>query len=100
VFPPDEHGAQVEGTLFYARSVLAKGARWELANYKAADPVFPHHSTFDQFFDDQKFEAYRLLGADAAAAALKLPALHRAPAPVAVAGNGAGALPLAPGPVG
>jgi hypothetical protein len=93
-FPPDAHGVRVEGTLFYTRSVLAKGARWELANYQAVDPVFPHHSTFDQFFDDQKFEAYRLLGADAAAAALKLDPLHEPPraAPAPVAGNGAGVL--------
>jgi len=28
----------------------------------AADPLFPHHPTSDQFFDESQFESYRRLG--------------------------------------
>jgi hypothetical protein len=31
-------------------------------NYKARNPVFPHETTADQFFDDAQFESYRSLG--------------------------------------
>jgi hypothetical protein len=30
--------------------------------YHDDDPTFPHHSTADQLYTDQKFEAYRALG--------------------------------------
>jgi hypothetical protein len=61
------------GQLFYVRSVVTEDSPWDLANYQE-DGVFPHHSTFDQFFDDQKFEAYRRLGMWAATSALGMPA--------------------------
>ena len=35
---------------------------WDVQAFRAGDPVFPHHSTLDQLFTDQKFEAYRMLG--------------------------------------
>lgn len=31
-------------------------------NYKLGNPVFPHQSTMDQFFDDAQFASYRALG--------------------------------------
>ena len=31
-------------------------------NYAAANPVFPHESTGDQFFSESQFESYRALG--------------------------------------
>jgi hypothetical protein len=59
-----------EGKLFYVRSVVSEDAPWDLRNYRSEDGVFPNHSTLDQFFDDQRFEAYRRLGMCAARAAL------------------------------
>jgi hypothetical protein len=59
-----------EGTLYYVRSVVSEVSSWDLRNYRVEDGVFPNHSTLDQFFDDQKFEAYRRLGMCAAEAAL------------------------------
>jgi hypothetical protein len=50
------------GTLYYVRSVVSEDSPWDLQDYQAVDGVFPHHSTVDQFFDDQRFEAYRRLG--------------------------------------
>jgi hypothetical protein len=80
-YPPGPDGAAVEGTLFYARSVVCADAAWELLTYQAVDSLFPHHSTLDQFFDDQKFEAYRLLGAFVAKRAMKMEPLHSVQAP-------------------
>ena len=63
-----------EGTLYYVRSVVAENSAWDLLHYRDEDGVFPNHSTFDQFFDDQKFEAYRRLGMWAASSALGMAA--------------------------
>lgn len=50
------------GTLVYAPTVLTHRVPWDVRAYKEADPVFPHHSTGDQLYTDQRFEAYRALG--------------------------------------
>jgi hypothetical protein len=65
----DDHDAY-DGTLYYVRSVVAENSAWDLRHYRDEDMVFPNDSTSDQFFDDQKFEAYRRLGMCAATAAL------------------------------
>ena len=62
------HAAQ----LLYVRSVVSEKSPWDLGNYQEDGRVFPHHSTFDQFFDDQKFEAYRRLGTCAARNAMEM----------------------------
>lgn len=61
-YPAANGEGAVTGKLVYARSVVAGSAPWQIRSFQTTDPVFPHHSTMDQFFDDQKFEAYRLLG--------------------------------------
>lgn len=33
-----------------------------MRNFAAADPLFPHDSTSNQFFDEARFESYRALG--------------------------------------
>jgi hypothetical protein len=60
------------GHLLYVRSIVSEESPWDLLDYQVEDNVFPHHSTFDQFFDDQKFEAYRRLGMYAAGSAVKM----------------------------
>ena len=40
--------------------------------YHELDPKFPHNSTGDQLYTDQRFEAYRALGRGAAQRALGL----------------------------
>ncbi len=81
-------GDATPGCLIYIRSVVTDDSPWDLTNYQDEDAVFPHHGTSDQFFDDQKFEAYRRLGEYAASRALEL-----IPAEAA-ATNGAGAVAL------
>jgi hypothetical protein len=57
-----KHDGEVVGRLVYAPTVLTEHVPWDVRAYKDADPVFPHHSTGDQLYTDQRFEAYRALG--------------------------------------
>ena len=56
----------------YARNVLTKGSPWDAQAYHKVDPNFPHNSTLDQLYTDQKFEGYRVLGERAGQAAVEL----------------------------
>jgi hypothetical protein len=57
-----KHRGEVVGRLVYAPTVLTHNVPWDVRAYKDADPIFPHHSTGDQLYTDQRFEAYRALG--------------------------------------
>jgi hypothetical protein len=50
------------GRVIYARNVLTAEAPWDARAYHKIDPSFPHNTTADQLYTDQKFEAYRVLG--------------------------------------
>lgn len=50
------------GRLVYARTVVTKDLPWDVHAYHEGDKTFPHHSTADQLYTDQRFEAYRALG--------------------------------------
>jgi Patatin-like phospholipase len=50
------------GVLVYARNVMTADAPWDVKAHHRADPSFPHDSTMDQLYTDQKFESYRALG--------------------------------------
>jgi hypothetical protein len=54
------------GTLVYCRTAVTEDAPWDVRAYHEKSRRFPYHSTLDQLFDDQKFEAYRALGAHTA----------------------------------
>jgi hypothetical protein len=84
VLVPDEktHMAKsdvVEGTIFYSdgtrgrllyvRNAMTPSAPWDAQAHQRSDPRFPHNSTVDQLYTDQKFEAYRVLGERAGARA-------------------------------
>ena len=57
-----EYRTGERGVLVYARTVLPPGAPWDVRAHQEADPRFPHDSTIDQLYTDQKFESYRALG--------------------------------------
>jgi hypothetical protein len=61
-----------EGTLIYARNVMTSDAPWDVRAYHQLDPKFPNDPTADQLYTDQRFEAYRQLGASAGRGALAL----------------------------
>ncbi len=58
--------------LYYARLALTSHASTDVMAYHHRDKSFPHDPTTDQLYTDQRFEAYRSLGAGAARTALKL----------------------------
>jgi hypothetical protein len=66
------------GRLLYVRNAMTAAAPWDAQAYQRADPRFPHNSTVDQLYTDQKFEAYRVLGARAGAKAVEMLRGHRA----------------------
>ncbi len=52
----------VIGTLLFVRSSLSGDEPSDIKNFANVTPVFPHHPTSDQFFDEAQFESYRGLG--------------------------------------
>jgi hypothetical protein len=50
------------GVLIYVRNAMTAKAPWDARAHQIEDPRFPHNSTIDQLYTDQKFEAYRVLG--------------------------------------
>jgi len=86
-----------QARLVYAKAVLTERASWDLLAYRARDGRFPNHSTSQQMFTDEQFEAYRALGHAAGLRAIELLNIpdvllqDRAPTP-----NGAGTVPPPP----
>ncbi|WP_137174119.1 patatin-like phospholipase family protein [Massilia sp. HP4] len=60
-----------EGVLLYIKPNIVGDENADIANYSKRYPGFPHQSTADQFFDEDQFESYRMLGHGAASAALR-----------------------------
>lgn len=58
------------GRIVYCRATVTAQAPFDVRAFQAKDARFPHHSTFDQLFDDEKFESYRALGAHTTARAI------------------------------
>jgi hypothetical protein len=56
-FPDD-----TRGKILYVRAVRCPSAPDDVVGYAARDSKFPNHPTSDQFFDEERFEAYRALG--------------------------------------
>jgi hypothetical protein len=52
----------IKGTLVYARTVMTAAVPFDVRAYHEGDKTFPHDSTANQLYTDQKFEAYRALG--------------------------------------
>jgi len=50
------------GVIYVAKALLWPNMAYSLLSYAAQNPVFPHDSTSDQWFDDDQFTAYTQLG--------------------------------------
>jgi hypothetical protein len=61
----------LSGVLVYVPTVVTPSAPQDVQTFRMHDSAFPHHSTFDQLYTDQKFEAYRELGAHACEEAIE-----------------------------
>ena len=66
---------QHEGTLVFCKTAVTTNAPWDVQAFKEKDRLFPNDSIFDQLFNDEKFEAYRALGARTTERALS--SLHK-----------------------
>jgi hypothetical protein len=65
------------GHIIFCKTTVTEEDPWDVKAYAEKDPRFPTHSTVDQLYLDQRFEAYRALGwytADQAASTMfKIP---------------------------
>jgi hypothetical protein len=52
-----------DGILIYLKPVYFSDAPQQVTAYASEEPMFPHHSTRDQWYDVRRFENYRALGA-------------------------------------
>ena len=69
-YPETEEGPGPRGKLVYVRNTVTPESPWDAKAHQQSDPRFPNNSTVDQLYTDQKFEAYRVLGAQAGANAV------------------------------
>jgi hypothetical protein len=51
-----------DGLLLYVKATLSGDESVDIRNFAATHPAFPHDSTANQFFDEDRFESYRALG--------------------------------------
>jgi hypothetical protein len=51
-----------DGIIVYIKATLSGDEPVDVKNFAASDPAFPHDSTANQFFDEARFESYRMLG--------------------------------------
>jgi hypothetical protein len=51
-----------DGLLLYVKATLSGDEPIDVRNFALLDPAFPHDSTGNQFFDEDRFESYRALG--------------------------------------
>jgi hypothetical protein len=65
--PEEPNVAQKElGWILYIKLAMLGTEPNYVLDYRRENPLFPHQSTADQFFDEAQFEAYRKLGETAA----------------------------------
>jgi hypothetical protein len=73
-------GSPKEGILIYLKASMTGHENTSILQYKSAHPTFPHESTGNQFYGEDQFESYRLLGKEVATTAFH-PALFDLAAP-------------------
>ena len=54
--------AAPDGVILYLKATLSGDETVDVINFASSDPLFPHDSTGNQFFDEARFESYRMLG--------------------------------------
>ena len=67
-------GEPKDGILIYLKASMTGHESTGILQYKSAHPTFPHETTGDQFYGEDQFESYRLLGKEVAKATFE-PAL-------------------------
>jgi len=62
LYPASAGTEATEGYLVYMKATFTGDEDCELTQYRRSNPEFPHDPVIDQFYDEDKFEAYRRLG--------------------------------------
>jgi hypothetical protein len=62
IYYPGDPNYKPSGKLVYIKLAMIEGLATDVYSYKGVNPLFPHESTADQFFNEKQFEAYRELG--------------------------------------
>lgn len=65
------------GTLIIIATTAVATMPADLFSYKKENPLFPHESTSDQFYDEQQLEAYRELGFHIASNCIKTESIKK-----------------------
>lgn len=59
----DPNGEDLDwGVLVYFKPALTGDEPCDISNYRSLNPLFPHETTLDQFYDEAQWESYRRLG--------------------------------------
>jgi predicted acylesterase/phospholipase RssA len=58
----NDDGSEESGDLIYIKASLCRKEPEDVLNYKSLHDEFPHQTTADQWFDEDQFESYRMLG--------------------------------------
>jgi len=74
--------ARKEGWLLLIKPCLLADVPTDVRNYASRQPTFPQQTTADQFFDDDQWESYRMLGDCAGRALFKAPAVPQGQVPM------------------
>lgn len=66
IWYPGDSKNKPTGRIIYLKSSLTGKESVDIRQYHLENPIFPHQSTNDQFFDESQFESYRKLGIESA----------------------------------
>jgi hypothetical protein len=61
-YPQQSRYREETGTLVVAKAALTPEMPYEVLSYAQSNPVFPHDSTADQWFNVGQFDAYQAIG--------------------------------------
>jgi hypothetical protein len=61
-YPPTGNQEAKEGRLIFAQAGLTHGLPYDILEFTQDDPGFPNDGTADQWFDCDRFDAYKALG--------------------------------------
>lgn len=59
------------GIIVWVKPAVTTADAADVRQYKLQNPVFPHQTTLDQWYDEAQFESYRKLGYDTVTSALR-----------------------------
>ena len=90
-YPPIGEQGEMTGRLIFAQTDLTHELPYDLLEYTQDDPGFPNDGTADQWFDCNRFDAYKTLGAYLGLQAAQTMRNLNGSNPIPPGGSGAGA---------